>query len=648
MVESVVFRDLALVFAAALLGGALAHWARQPLFLGYVVGGLLVSPFTPGPAVQELTTLELFAQIGIVLLMFSVGIQFSLRDLSRVGLPAMLGAPVVMVLLIALAAGVGRLVGLPPLESMVMGLLLANSSTMVVSKLFLERGEAHTLYARFTVGMTLMEDLLTVVVIALLPVLAAGSAVRLEAVLIALGRGLVVLIPFFYLANRVVPRIMTSVARRGSAELLVLVAIAIGVGTAALANGLGLSLALGAFLGGLIISESEVTHEVLDRMLPTRDIFGALFFVSVGMLIQPGLLAADFRLFLLTLGVIVVGKFVLRVVTLRTFRIHRTVATQVSFYLAQTGEFTFVLAQAARGFGLISGVVYQSILAGSLGSIFLVVVLSGWMRRLMENLGAPATPVRPPSGPLSRHVLICGFGRVGGAIGEALEAFGVPFTVIDLDPEVTDALQGRGIASVPGDAASETVLRRAGAEGVSLAVVAIPDDELALEVVRRLRQINPAVPILVRASHPSLRRSLIDAGATEVIQPEFEGAQTLLRHGLEHLQISHDLVKRYMEQQRAVVLGVELSPAHRPTPLLSSHLVRIQPGPFAGQTLRRSLVRERTGITILAVYRPNGERLINPSPDTLLGEDDEALIIGLPDQIRRFLDLNQGPPDRDR
>lgn len=643
MPEQTIFRDISLVLIAALLGGAIAHWARQPLFLGYVIAGLLVSPFTPGPAVQDVATLELFAQVGVILLMFSIGIEFSLRELSRVGLPAMLGAPVVGVLLVALATGVGAALGLSWLESMVVGMLLANSSTMVVSKLFIERGEVHTPHARLTIGMTLTEDLLTVVVIILLPVLAAGTTARPESVAVALAQAAAVLLPFFYLANRVVPWVMAGVARRGSAELLVLVAIAIGVGTAALANSLGLSLALGAFLGGLIISESEFTHEVLTRMLSVRDIFGALFFVSVGMLINPGLLAADLRLFLAMLAVIVLGKFGLRAAVLRGFRMPRVVTGQVSFYLAQTGEFTFVLAQVARGLGLISAPVYQAILAGSLASILTVVLLSGRVRRWAEDPGAPRLPLPVPAAadPRPGHVLICGFGRVGGTAGEALEAFGVPFTVVDLDFTVIEALRERGVACVYGDAVSEQVLRRAGAGTARLAIVTVPDFELARIAIRRLSAINPDLPILVRAGHASQRTALLDAGATEVIQPEFEAAQTLVRHGLEQMGVPHPAVKLYMEQQRAAQAeGAALEPEARDVPLLSTRLVRIGPGAFAGQTLRRAHIRERTGVTVLTVRRPDGERIANPPPDTMLHAGDEVVLIGLPDQIARFVALN--------
>ena len=310
MAETPFFRDLALVVAAALVGGVLARLIHQPLFVVYVIGGLLISPFTPGPAIQDIRTFEVIAQIGVILLMFSIGIEFSLHEMVRLGAPATVGAPLTMFLVVALTTGVGMMLGLPAVEAAAAGIVVSVASTMVVVKLFLERGELKTPHARLSVATLLAEDLLVVALIIFMPLLAGGGSGRIGPFTEAIGRALVVLVPFFYLANRIVPKILARVARTGSAEMFILVAMVIGIGTAALSSGLGLSLALGAFLGGLIISESEFTHEILARVLPMRDLFGALFFVSMGTLIRPQELGADLPLVAMMLGIIVVGKFV--------------------------------------------------------------------------------------------------------------------------------------------------------------------------------------------------------------------------------------------------------------------------------------------------------------------------------------------------
>jgi CPA2 family monovalent cation:H+ antiporter-2 len=640
------FRDIALVVIAALIGGALATWLRQPLFVGYVIGGLLVNPFTPGPAVQDVATFQQFAQIGVILLMFSIGVEMTLRELARAGPPAVFGAPVLVVLVIGVSVAVGAALHWPLEQAAAVGIVISNSSSMVAAKLLQERGEVNAPHGHVVLGMTLMEDLITVLLIVLLPVLALGEPGRLGAAGVAMGRAAVVLIPFLFLANRVIPRVLTRVARRGNAEMFIIVATAIAVGTAALSNGLGLSLALGAFLAGLVISESEFTHELLTRVFPLRDLFSALFFVSVGTLIRPRDLLAEPTLLLVVLVLILGGKFVLRILALRLFRLPLKMGALVSVHLAQTGEFTFVMAQVALTAGVLGRDLYQAILAASLVSILVTSFLSDLAHRWIEE----PVPHLPPSGEApgtgAGHVLVCGFGRVGGTIGEALEAFRIPFTVIDLDFQVVEALRQRGLPVVYGDAAGEPVLRAAGAAQAALAVVATPDFERTRLAVRRLRRLNPTMPILARATHPAQRGALLEAGATEVIQPEFEAAQTLLRHGLERLGIPHEQVKAYMEQQRAAEVAADQAGPRLPLAgLLVTREVRVGPGFCVDCTLRRARIRERTGVSVLAVRRADGSVVVNPGPDVMLRLGDEVTVIGLPDQIALFERLNRGADD---
>jgi CPA2 family monovalent cation:H+ antiporter-2 len=650
MNEPPFFRDLALVVAAALAGGALARLLRQPLFIGYVIGGLLISPFTPGPAIQDIRTFEVMAQIGVVLLMFSIGIEFSLHEMTRLGAPATVGAPLTMLLVVGLATAAGVAAGLPASEAAAAGIVVSVASTMVVVKLFLERGELHTPHARLSVATLLSEDLLVVALIIFLPLLAGGAPAQIGAVGGALGRALIVLVPFFYLANRIVPKVLAPVARSGSAELFILVAMVIGIGTAALSSSLGLSLALGAFLGGLIISESEFTHEILSRILPMRDLFGALFFVSMGTLIRPQELGADLPLVALMLGVIVIGKFVLRAPVLRLFGYPWPTAALVSVHLAQSGEFSFVLAQVARGAGVIGSGLYHAILTAALLSILVSAVLAALAHRLVEEPRVPAPRAAGMDDIPSGHVVLCGFGRVGSVMGEALEAFDVPYAVVDLDFSLIEAVRSRGIPCVYGDAASEPVLRRAGAEGARLAVVAIPDFERTRLAVRRLRDLNPTLPILARSQHLTQRDALIEAGASEVIQPEFEAAQTLLRHGLERLGVAHEAVKAYMEQQRGVV-GVapfgEL-PAVALEHLLRTKTVTIADGLLADVPLARARIRDRTGVWIVAVRRTDGTEVRSPGAETVLRVGDEVTVLGLSEQIARFEALNGRAPQGDR
>ncbi len=368
--DPVFFRDLALVLVAAVAGGALAWLTRQPLVLGYVLGGVAISQFTPGPSISDTNQhFEVFAEIGVVLLMFSVGLEFSLKDLLRVKWVALVGGPIGTVLNILLAVGVGELLGWPPVQGLVVGAVISVASTMVLARLLLDRGELHTRHGRVLVGISIVEDLAAVVLMALMPAFGALAPDRLLAVGRGLGVAALILVPFLLIAARVVPALLTRVARTRDEELFLLVALAIGLGTAAVTQAVGLSLALGAFLAGILISTSDFAHETLAKLLPLRDTFGAFFFVTVGALIDPSRLLANVPLLIAMLALVVVGKLVVRAGVVRIFGESLRTSLLTGIGLAQIGEFSFVLVQAARQEGHVGPDVYQATLAASLLSI---------------------------------------------------------------------------------------------------------------------------------------------------------------------------------------------------------------------------------------------------------------------------------------
>ncbi len=640
LVDPTVFRDLAVVFAAAVVGGVLAWWAHQPLILGYILGGILVSPFTPGPSVTDVHTFDLLAEIGVVLLMFSVGIEFSLKDLLRVRWVALLGGPAGMALSAGLGVGAGALLGWTALQGAVVGMVISVASTMVVTRLLLDRGELHSRHGRIMMGTLLVEDLAVVVLIALIPALGALEPGRLLAIGAALGKAALVLLPFTVLAWKVVPSVMVRVARMHNQEIFLLVALALGLGMAALSQAAGLSLALGAFLAGLMISESDYAHETLARLLPLRDTFGALFFVTVGALIDPRGLLANASLLGVIVLLIVPGKFVVRTVVVWMLGQPLRTAVVVGVGLAQIGEFSFVMIQAARSAGHVTADVYNTILAASLITLLLNAALFRWVPGWV---GVPRAPRRgalstlPPDGRApDGHVVLCGFGRVGSAIGEALETFGVRFLVIELDPDIVQGLRARSVPCLFGDAANRHTLERASAARASLVVVALPEMDRAHLVVRYVRALNAAAPVLVRAHHASGMEGLVRAGATEVIQPEMEAAATLIRHVLRRLALPHDRVLAYLERFRSAMEMGE-SVRRDATDLMPQvEEMAVEQGAVADQSLREARIRERFGVTVVAVTRASGEVLLNPDPDTIVRAGDRVRVFGLPAQIVAF------------
>jgi CPA2 family monovalent cation:H+ antiporter-2 len=634
--DPIFFRDLAYVFAAAVLGGALARLARQPLILGYVLGGILIGPFTPGPTVSDFHTFELFAEIGVILLMYSIGIEFSLRDLLRVKWVALVGGPLGILLSVLLGLGAGELLGWPPLQGIAIGAVVSVASTMVLARLLLDRGELHTRHGRVMVAITLVEDLAVVVLTVLLPAL-GREAGRAAGIGLALGKAALILVPFAYLAAKVVPAIMTRVARTRSPELFLLVALAIGLGTAALTHTVGLSLALGAFLAGLLISESDYAHETLARLLPLRDVFVAVFFVTIGALVDPGQLFSNLSLLGAMVALIVGGKLVIWTAVVWLFRYPLSTALLVGVGLTQIGEFSFILVQAARTAGQVGDEVYSATLAASLLTILLNALLvryaPGWLASATGR-----TAAHPAAHPdeLSDHVVLCGFGRVGSAVGDALDTFGIRYVVVETDPDIVASLRARAIPCLFGDAAQRHLLERAWTESATLVVLTLPEIERARLAVRAARSLNPHAPILARAHGRAEAEEIRRSGATEVVQPEVEASATLIRRALTHLTLPRERALAYLARFREALDQAQAHPTGPPETLPEVREVTVPAGGVAGQSLRQARIRERFGITVVAIIRSDGV-LLNPPPDAMLHAGDKVRLFGHPEQIDAFL-----------
>jgi CPA2 family monovalent cation:H+ antiporter-2 len=639
--DPIFFRDLAYVLVAAVVGGALARAAHQPLVLGYVLGGILIGPFTPGPSVSDVHTFEVFAEIGVVLLMFSVGIEFSLRDLLRVRWVALAGGPVGILLSVAVGVAVGALLGWPPLQGAAIGAVVSVASTMVLTRLLLDRGQLHSRHGRIMMGIALVEDLAVVVLTVLLPALGALEPGRFLAIAAALGKAALILVPFAALAAKGVPGLLTRAARTQNDELFLLVALTIGVSAAALTQAVGLSLALGAFLGGLLISESDYAHEALARLLSLRDVFVALFFVTVGALVDPRVVLTHLPLLGVIIGLIVVGKAMIRTLLVWVFGHTLATALLVGVGLAQIGEFSFVLVQVARRAGHVGDDVYNATLAAALVTILINALLVRWAPALVSRLQLPREPavVARPEHAAESHrgsVLVCGFGRVGSAVGEALETFGVSFTVIERDPDVVQGLRARGVACLFGDAAHREHLRRAGVAQATLVVMTLPEIDRARLAVRAVRALNPKVPLLARAHGRAEAEALRTLGATEVIQPEVEASATLIRHSLDLLDLPRGEALAYLARFRTAMEQARAAATEAAKLLPEVQEVRLPAGQIADQSLREARIRERFGVTVVAIGRSQGQ-LLNPEPETILRAGDRLRLFGLAEQIEAFM-----------
>ena len=426
------------------MGALVAVRLGQPAMLGYIVGGVMIGPYTPG-LVADTEAVRALADIGVVFLLFAVGVQISLRDLVRSGPVALAGASAQVLATIGIGSGVGMLLGWRPVESLFFGAVLSNSSSTVLSKVLGERGEAGAEHAQVALAWSTIQDLSTIVLVVVLSALAQGSEnVVLDllwSTMWAVGF-LVLLVP---IGLRVLPRAFEWLAEFRSREVFILAIAAIALGTAYVSTLFGVSLALGAFVGGVIVGESDLSHQILAEILPLRDILAALFFVSVGMLVDPWFVVEHPFLVLLTLALIVVAKGLLVAFITGPFGYSTRTAVLTGALLAQSAEFSFLLASLGADLDAVSRIAFNAMLAGSVASILIAPSLYRAALPLARRLearqvakGLTHAPMSAPPPPDERRhfAIICGYGRVGQVVGEALQRRGVHLVVIEQDQRI--------------------------------------------------------------------------------------------------------------------------------------------------------------------------------------------------------------------
>ncbi len=386
------FRDLTYIFLAAVCGGLVAWRLHLPLILGFILGGIAISPYTPGPHLSELHTFEVFAEVGVVLLMFSIGVEFSIPDLMRVKWVALLGAPIGILLITGVAIATAELLGWSFTDGVVIGASISVASTMVLARLLTDSGKINSTSGRVMIGITLIEDLAVICMTVVLPVFAGSGSGRFQKAAWILGKALILLIPLVFLAMKVIPHILRRAKGTNDVEIFLLVAIAICLGTAALAQAVGFSVALGAFLAGLSISGCRDLLDAHSQLVPLRDAFVALFFVSLGTLIDPKVLLNSLPLLGTMLVLIVFGKFIVWTLVVWLFRYPIWTAIAVAAGLTQIGELSFVVAQVARTAELVPENVFSTVIAASLISIllnvFVVRVAFRWLDQKLPVLSA--------------------------------------------------------------------------------------------------------------------------------------------------------------------------------------------------------------------------------------------------------------------
>ncbi|MFY0532734.1 YbaL family putative K(+) efflux transporter [Nannocystis pusilla] len=513
-----------LVFAFAL--GALATRLRMSPLVGYLAAGVVVGPHTPGFVADAALANEL-SEIGVILLMFGVGLHFSLRDLLDVKSIAIPGAVAQIALATGLGAGMGWVLDWPGSAGLMFGLALSVASTVVLLRALEERRLLDSPRGKIAIGWLIVEDLAMVLALVLVPAIAGGGGGDLW---LSLALTLVKVAGFLALmlvvGRRAIPWMLEQIAGTGSRELFTLCVLAIALGVALGAAILfNVSLALGAFFAGMLLTESEFSHKAASDSLPLRDAFAVLFFVSVGMLFDPRILVEQPLLVLATCAIIIIGKSIAALALVLAFRHPFATALTISVSLAQIGEFSFILAGLGVELDLMPTGARDLILAGAILSILcnplLFAALDRWQRRRERAEAAQQAVVASgPPAPEGPFVLLIGFGRVGSAIAQILRERGTPLLVVDTDPDLVDRAQARGIPAICGNAANPRVLAETGFAQARLALLAIPQALEAGEVVARLREAKPDMTIIARGHSEAEVEHLLRHGADGAVMAE--------------------------------------------------------------------------------------------------------------------------------
>lgn len=559
--------NLALALGAAFLGALIATRLRQSVIVGYIAAGLAIGPFTPG-LVGDIATVQALADIGVVFLMFAVGLQLSLADLLRVGRIAIGGGLLQVGAIIAIGYAAGIALGWSPLESLFLGAVVSNSSSTVITKVLGERGELGSAHARIGLAWSSVQDMSTIVLIVVLTALSSGSSTMAADLVVTTGKALLFLVVMVALGARLLPVLFDRVARLRNPELFVSMVAALALGLSYAASLFGLSVALGAFVAGVVVAESDLSHQILGEVRPLRDIFAGMFFVAVGMLVDPAFVLGNIGLVVAVAALIVVVKGILSTAVMRLAGYGLATSLLTGIALAQSAEFSFLLARVGADAGVLSSRTFSLLLTSAVVSIVLSPLLFRTITpsvfRVLERvpvIGSGGTePTMTDAGVTRprRHVVICGYGRVGSELAHALARRGFEYVIVEYDPAIVRELRRRGEPTIYGDASYPTVLEQARVSDALVLAVLMSDARAAAATTAYARREHPRLDIVARALNSEQVEQLRAAGATAVVQPEFEAGVEAIRHvfhrygvsGMELVTLASGLRRSFYERER--------------------------------------------------------------------------------------------------
>jgi CPA2 family monovalent cation:H+ antiporter-2 len=648
-IEIPVLRDIVLLLLASLPIVFVCGRLRLPTIIGYMLTGVVIGPSGLG-VIGDVPAVETLAEIGVVLLLFTIGLEFSLEKLLAMQRVVFLGGGMqvgVTIVAAMLLAHWG--VGLAWPSAIFVGFLVALSSTAIVLKTYVDRAESDTPHGRMAIGILLFQDLCIVPMMLFLPLLSGQRTANLWYILKTLGLAAGSVLLIMLLARRVFPFLLQWLVTLRSREVFVSFAVLACLGTAWLTSQAGLSLALGAFIAGVVLSESEYSHQIVADILPFRDIFNGIFFVSIGMLLSLEVLTTTWPVVLGLVALIVVGKTVLAFAAIKALGRTPRVALMAALGIAQIGEFSFVLLKVGAEAGLLEGAAYQTFLAASiltmLATPFLIALAPALGYQAGRWTGIADTPDTGAAElpPVSGHVIIAGYGLNGRNLARVLRAAGIPYRIIELNIESIRAGRKQGEPILYGDGTRREVLHAARIEAARVLVVAISDATATRRIAALAREMNPNLHIIVRTHFVSEMNGLYALGVQQVIPEEFETSLEIFARVLREYGLSRQYIQQQVEMIRCE--GYRLLDADCPerTTLITELATVIEnattlalrlpsEGLAIGQSLRKLALRPTFGVTVVAVQR-GAETTVNPDADFVLEAGDVLVLLGRPEKL---------------
>lgn len=647
------------LFTVSVIIAYICYRLRLVPIAGFLIAGVLIGPNALG-LVYDQALVDILAEIGVILLLFTIGIEFSLDKLSRIAKAIFIGGGLQVAFTIAVVTALFMAYGVSWQAGVYTGCLVALSSTAIVLGLQSERRESETPTGRLTLAVLIFQDLAIVVMVLLVPLLAGGGGTTGD-FLMVLGKAVLLIAAVLILARRVVPWILERIAHTRRQELFLLTIVAVCFGTAAASSYAGVSLALGAFLAGLVVSESRFSEQALSEILPLRTVFNAVFFVSVGMLLDIGFLANNLLLVFVAAGLVILIKIITTASSILFLGHPVRIAAATSLALAQIGEFSFVLERAGRSYGISPGGMGEAGAQTFIAATVLLMLVTPLQLQFAARFGAllsrtPLGKLRADNGDdaseennkLEHHTIIVGYGPAGRRLVQVLQDRGIPFVVIEMNPDSVKEMQANDVNVVFGDASRPHILEAAGIETAKLCVVVINDPAIAPRIIHQAHYLNPTLQIIARTRYLTDMESLQKIGADIVVPEEMETIVRIFSHVLGAYMIPPEEVERQIRMIRTQDYGImrgSIQEAHLMVlegldeEGMHTRVVLVQRNSHAaGKTLQELALRKKYGLTVLTVRR-EGKTIVRTAGDFKVEVGDRLVLVGSAQHFAACADL---------